>query len=65
MAMSPRRRARVIRWVQYAVLVVAVAAFLVFADLATLRDVFFDRDLRSRAGTATRRSPRRQPLRGI
>ena len=45
MAMSPRRRARVIRWVQYAVLVVAVAAFLVFADLATLRDVFFDREV--------------------
>jgi polar amino acid transport system permease protein len=42
MAMSPRKRARLFRGVQYAVLVVLLVVGLLMADLATLRNVFFD-----------------------
>jgi polar amino acid transport system permease protein len=40
--MSPRKRARIIRGIQYAVLVAALAAFLVFADLGQLQRAFLD-----------------------
>ena len=42
MAMSPRKRARVSRTVQYAVLLVAAASVGLAADWATLRQVFLD-----------------------
>ena len=42
MAMSPRKRARVSRGIQYALLVVIVVAAALFADWATIKDVFFD-----------------------
>jgi polar amino acid transport system permease protein len=40
--MSPRKRARIVRGVQYAVLALAVAAFLLFADLGQLQRAFLD-----------------------
>ena len=40
--MSPRKRARLIRWVQYAVLAAAIAVFLAFADLGQLQRAFLD-----------------------
>ncbi len=42
MAMSPRKRARLSRLIQYAVLVVALLALVLTADWATLRDQFFN-----------------------
>ena len=45
MAMSPRKRARMWRGVQYALLVVLLVVALVVADLGTLRSVFFDVDI--------------------
>ncbi|OLF09429.1 ABC transporter permease [Actinophytocola xinjiangensis] len=42
MAMSKRKRAQVIRWVQYGILVLAVLALVVFADWGKLRHNFFN-----------------------
>ncbi|WP_084477464.1 amino acid ABC transporter permease [Actinokineospora enzanensis] len=47
MAMSKRKRTRVIRVVQYAVLVVVVAGFAATADWGRLADAFFDLDVAS------------------
>jgi polar amino acid transport system permease protein len=44
MAMSPRKRARVSRGVQYALLVVAVVALVLVADWGALREQFFNTD---------------------
>lgn len=45
MAMSPRKRAQMFRWVQYALLLAAVAAFLLVADLEGLRAAFLDTEI--------------------
>jgi polar amino acid transport system permease protein len=45
MAMSPRKRAQVSRYVQYAILVVLVVVFALVADWGTLRQAFFDVDI--------------------
>ena len=45
MAMSPRKRARISRGVQYAVLVVIVAALALTADWGSLGSVFLDPDV--------------------
>lgn len=45
MAMSPRKRARISRGIQYAVLVVIVAALAFSADWGNLQDKFFNPDL--------------------
>jgi len=45
MAMSPRKRAQMIRWVQYALLLAVVAAFLLVADLEGLRAAFLDTEI--------------------
>ena len=45
MAMTPRRRARLSRGIQYAVLVVLVGLAAAFADWTTLREQFFDVDI--------------------
>jgi polar amino acid transport system permease protein len=45
MAMSPRKRAQMFRWAQYAGLLALVAAFLLLADLPGLREAFFDVDI--------------------
>ncbi|MEU4998483.1 amino acid ABC transporter permease [Streptomyces sp. NPDC021622] len=42
MSMSRRRRARLFRGVQYAVLLIAIAVFALVADWGTLRQAFFD-----------------------
>ncbi|MGW6026518.1 amino acid ABC transporter permease [Streptomyces sp. NPDC055099] len=42
MSMSRRRRARLFRGVQYAVLFIAIAVFALVADWGTLRQAFFD-----------------------
>lgn len=42
MALSPRKRARIARGVQYAVLAALVVGFLVVADLRTLQTAFLD-----------------------
>ncbi|MEV0113671.1 amino acid ABC transporter permease [Streptomyces sp. NPDC050844] len=42
MSMSRRRRARLFRGVQYAVLLIAMAVFALVADWGTLRQAFFD-----------------------
>jgi len=39
--LSPRKRARLFRWVQYAVLIVAAVLLAVLADWGTIVDVFF------------------------
>jgi polar amino acid transport system permease protein len=44
-AMSPRKRAQMFRWVQYALLLALVAAFLLLADLQGLREAFLDIDI--------------------
>ena len=43
--LSPRKRAQRIRWVQYAVLVAAVALLIAVADLRQIQKVFFRGDL--------------------
>ena len=43
--LSPRKRAQRIRWVQYAVLVAAVAVLIAVADLRQIQKVFFRGDL--------------------
>jgi polar amino acid transport system permease protein len=45
MAMSPRKRAQVSRGVQYAVLVLVLAAFVLTADWGQLRDQFLNPDI--------------------
>jgi polar amino acid transport system permease protein len=45
MAMSPRKRARVIRGVQYAVLALIVLALVLVTDWATIAEAFFDLDI--------------------
>lgn len=45
MAMSPRKRARLSRGVQYALLVVIVLVAVLVADWATIKDVFFDPEI--------------------
>jgi polar amino acid transport system permease protein len=45
MALSPRRRARYVRGVQYAVLAVAVLLIAVLADWGTISRAFFDPDI--------------------
>jgi polar amino acid transport system permease protein len=45
MAMSPRKRAQMFRWAQYALLLALVLAFLLVADLPGLREAFFDVDI--------------------
>ncbi|WP_197287675.1 amino acid ABC transporter permease [Streptomyces apocyni] len=45
LALSRRQRARVFRGVQYAVLLLAIAAFALVADWGTLREAFFDVDV--------------------
>ncbi|MGB8943706.1 MAG: amino acid ABC transporter permease [Streptomyces sp.] len=42
MTMSRRKRARLFRGVQYAVLIIAIAVFALVADWGTLRQAFFD-----------------------
>lgn len=42
MAMTPRKRARVSRGIQYAVLVLAALAAAFFADWGTIQTQFFD-----------------------
>jgi polar amino acid transport system permease protein len=42
MAMSPRKRAQVIRLVQYAILLIVVVAFALLADWGTITSAFFD-----------------------
>lgn len=42
MAMSRRKRANVIRYTQYVILILIVAAIAVFADWPTIKDAFFD-----------------------
>ena len=39
--LSPRRRAQLVRWVQYAILLVAVVLLVIFANWGTIVDVFF------------------------
>ncbi|MCH1867147.1 amino acid ABC transporter permease [Nocardioides sp. CFH 31398] len=48
MAMSPRKRAQVSRYVQYTVLVAVVVALALSADWARLQSVFFDLDIVAR-----------------
>jgi polar amino acid transport system permease protein len=45
MAMSPRKRAQMYRWIQYAVLVVVALAILFVADWGLLRDQFLNGDV--------------------
>ena len=45
MAMTPRQRARVSRGIQYAILLVAVVAAVLFADWTTIREQFFRMDI--------------------
>ncbi|GAB3778998.1 amino acid ABC transporter permease [Nocardioides pacificus] len=45
MAMSPRKRAQIARGVQYALLIVAFAAFALVADWGELQRAFFDVDV--------------------
>ncbi|OLT38743.1 ABC transporter permease [Saccharomonospora sp. CUA-673] len=42
MPMSPRKRAKIFRGVQYAILVLIIAAVVLFADWETLGDAFFN-----------------------
>ena len=43
--MSPRKRAKIIRWVQYALLVSVIVAFFALADLGQLRRAFLDTEV--------------------
>ncbi|CAN5444440.1 amino acid ABC transporter permease [soil metagenome] len=45
MAMSPRKRAQISRWVQYAVLIVVLLTIVLVADWGKVRDQFFNPDL--------------------
>src|SRR5689334_11261476 len=45
MAMSPRKRAQISRYIQYAILVVLILAILFAADWGTLREQFFNTDI--------------------
>jgi polar amino acid transport system permease protein len=44
MAMSKRKRAQVIRWIQYAILLAVVLVVVLFADWGRLSDTFFNLD---------------------